>query len=383
MILAPHLTIHILTRGGGGAPLSTLMWAESALVARGLKSYEHTIAANYGFESLRLDVACDLESALPWLDLLGVGVLVTSPDATTVWEGHLVAVDLQAGQEKASVALGGMGNRVKARYTTYLGTPGVSGTVSDTESQSLYGIKDYVVALGTTTSAAATNAATQKLAAISDPVAPGSSDVSTGAGVGEITLSLYFEGWYGTLDWVVTSSTSTSTTSTTTQVGSLLSTLASTNPFISTATTNIAASGNSDVEFIAPDTPYREKIETLLAQGTSAGVRLVWGVYELREFYVEAWAGSIPTAIDYQREAGEAVVRNKAKNIVPWWEVRPNKMYQRNDLLDVGPSTGQADTAGRFAIERVTCHIEGDTVTLSLEAANLTGADAIIARLGN
>ena len=383
MILAPHLSIYIFAKSGGAAPTTTVLWAETFMLQRGLVSYEHTIANNFGFESLNLEIVCDLESALTWQDDLGVGVLVFSPDSDVVWEGRLTVVNIQAGQESGNVALDSVGNRVKGRYTTYLGTPGVTAAVQDTDSQSAYGIRDLVFSAGTTTSAAATNAATAKLADVAFPRMVPSSEAATGGGIGDTRLTLTFEGWYGATDDVVTSDTSTTTTTTTTQVGTLLSDLAAINPLISTSTSHIVSSGVSDTEFIADDTTYREKIETLLAQGSSSGVRLVWGVYETRVFYVEGWAGAVPSNLDYQRNAGEAIVRSKSGGIIPWWDVRPNKMYQRTDFLDVAPSSAQADTAGRFAVERVTCRIAGDTVSLTLEGAGSSGADAMIARLSN
>ena len=95
------------------------------------------------------------------------------------------------------------------------------------------------------------------------------------------------------------------------------------------------------------------------------------------------WAGANPAAVDYQRSAGESVVRNAAGLVIPWWDVRPNKMYWRTDLLDTAPQSAQADTAGRFAIERVTCRIDGGGVALTLEGPASTSADAVIARLSS
>lgn len=377
----PSIRIECRQRLTGGAPSDIVLFPETAQIARGLIGYEHTIAATFGFESLRLEVVTDLDSAIGWLDNLLMGFVVTSPDAVVIWEGYLHTVDLAVGQEQVSVSIDHMANRVKARYTTYLGTPGVSSTVSNTTSQATYGVKDLVLALGTTDSTAATAAAARKLADIAYPRGIGGSAVATGPGVGDVRMTLTCMGWRETLNFVVTSSTTTTTADTGTQIGGLLATLASTNAFISTATTLIGTTGVSVSQFIPADTTYAARIEQLLSIGNSSNVRLCGGVYEDRVFRVDAWAGATPTILTYQRFAGEAFVRNMAMGVVPWWEVRPNTMYQRNDLLDVAPVATQADTAGRFAIERVTCRIDESGVSLALESADLTSADAMIARL--
>ena len=376
----PGITITCFQRLTGGAPSTNVLPMETALIAQGLLSYEQTLAAMFGFESLRLELVGDLDSALTWLDNLMIGVQVTSPDAIVIWEGYLHTVELTIGQEQASVSMDSLANRVTCRYTTYLGTPGTSGQISSTGSQSLYGVKDLILSIGTTDSTAATAAATRKLADVAYPRATASSTVATG-GAGNVQVALTFAGWYQTLDFVVTSSTTTTTADTGTQIGSLLSTLSSTNAFVSTSTANISTTSVSVSQAIPTDTTYRARIEQLIGLGNSSNVRLVGGVYESRVFFLSSWAGATPTVITYQRFAGESFVRDMAFGVVPWWEVLPNKMYQRNDLLDVAPVSTQADTAGRFAIERVTCRIDSGGVSLSLEAADLTSADAMISRL--
>ncbi len=243
-----------------------------------------------------------------------------------------------------------------------------------------------MIALGNTIAGAALNAATRKLAEIAFPQMTPQSTVQTG-GATEIMMELEYVGWYETLGWVLLSRTSTTNTITTTQVGTLIGSgapgIGATNLFLSTSTEHITSSGISDTEFIADDTSYRQKIEALLSQGDSLGQRLVWGVYADRTFYVDIWAGIDPDVVDYQRSAAESVVRDKVGGVVPWWEVKVNKMYQRNELLEVNPTTGQSDSAGRFPIERTTCAIAQGQVTLTLEGPSITSADTIIARLSN
>lgn len=379
MILTPDIAIVIFRQAGGGAPDTIMLWPQTATIMRGIVGYEQTIANNFGFETMRADVVCDIESALPWLDDLGVGAIVYSPDGTVIWEGHLFAVDIQFGQERASASLDRMFNYVTCRYTTYLGTQAATSPLSDTDSIALYGRKELIFSVGTTDSTGAAAAATRKLAETKNPRAPASSEVGAGA-PGEVRLSLTFEGWAGGLGWITTSSTTTTTASASAQVGSLLTAFAAINPFVATTTANFDSSGATVSQFIPPDTTYRTRIDQLWGFGGS-GVRLVWGVYEAREMYVNAWAGSVPTTVHYRRSAGESVVRNSVGGVVPWWELRPNRMYERTDMLDVGAVSTQADTAGRFAIERVTCRVDQSGVSVSLEGTDAGNADAFIARM--
>lgn len=371
-----------LARGTNGTPTTTYLPAQTAQVAAGLQSVEFSTSAMFGYESAVLSVLCDIEVGLSWFQQLMSGLQLWSPDAVQVWEGFLATVTLRLGDEEASISLDGMGNRVRCRYTTYLGEPFVSSTVSSAPSQLLYGIKDLVLGIGTTTGTAATNAATQKLSETAYPRMTPASTVQTG-GAGEVLLTLNYLGWYEALGWVVTSDTSTTTTETTAQVGTLIADYNSTNNFFSTTTEYITASSVDDTEFIADDTPYRQKIEELLVQGDASGQRLTWGVYASRIFHVDVWVGETPSAIDYQRSAAESVVRDKAGGVVPWWEVKPNRMYQRNEYLDVNPATTQADSAGRFPIERIRCAITQGQVSLTIEGPASSSADAVIARLSN
>lgn len=368
------LSIQVYEKGTGGVPsVATLV---EDLRAR-IDSYTHSITDQFGFESMTCSYPSTLEEALDWLaNGLGRSVQVFSPEAETCWEGRLTTIEAQIGETPSSMTLDGMANRVRVRYTTVLGVPGTIATASDTTSQALYGIKDIVLSLPESDSTEAGQYQTSMLADLKDPISGPSAALSTGES-NEIRLTLTFTGWYGSLDDVLTSSTSTTKTSTTTQVGTLLTTLASTNAFISTATTNITASGITAVEFIADDTPYRQKIEELLKRGNGTN-RYAWGVYENREFYAAPYAGASPTTIDYQRWLSDGQLYDSAGGIIRPWMARPNHMFQTVDLLDVSPVSGTRDAAARFYVARVTCEIREGSIVLTLEPAQGTDLAAIL-----
>lgn len=389
MTLVQGLRVSVLFRGANGGPAATIDPPMGHMINRGLRSYEQNIGAHIGFESLSLGVTLSFDEALDWLNLgLSRWIIVYGPDAEILWEGYVSTVSLRIGDETVTSSLDTMFNQVRVRYTTTLGSAGITATLADTTSQGIYGTKDIVLALGDSTSTAATALATRALAQYKMPRPVGESTITaSGSGAsGGIEVTITAVGWYTSLEWVVTSRTSTTLTDSVTQVATLIGTsppgIGATNNFFSTSTTfMVAGTGISDTEFIATETTYREKIEALLRQGTSGGESFAWGVYEDRVFHIDTWAGATPTVIDYTRRLEESVVRTPTGGIVPWWNVRPNTMYQRSDFLDVGPTLLTPDAAGRMFVERVRCSISGDSVSLSIEGSSDTAIDAIIARM--
>lgn len=378
------LSINIFERGAAGVPSTTPVINQQFLDL--IESYTHTITDAFGFESMAVEGPATVKIALDWLtNGLMRSVIVYSPKAETIWEGFLSNITARFGQQEVSVSLDTTGNRVKVRYTTVLGTSGVTVTSSDTASQALYGVKDLVISTGETVAATAQSLRDKVLAERKNPVATNSGSAETGE-QGDVRLTLTFAGWYATLDWVQTSRTSTTLTSTTTQVGDLIQTsgvgIGVTNAFLSTSRANISSSGITDTELIAADTSFRQKIEELLKKGNSSNQRLAWGVYENREFYVATWAGATPTTITYKQQSGDHNVYDAIGNPVAPWNVRPNAMRQVIDLIDPAPTSTAQDSADRSYVERVTCTIASDRIGVSFEPASTTAVDAMIARIG-
>jgi hypothetical protein len=376
--IALGIQINVYERTGG-IPSTTQLAA--ALQDR-IDSYTHTIANAIGFETMTCGFACTLEEGIDWLaNGLGRSCEVSGPDCEIVWEGFLETIEVQFGQERRSVSLREMANRIRVGYQTVLGTQGVRPTAStffqDADSIALFGKKDLALAIGNTSDGTEVDDyGTIMLAKLKDPLAAPSSTVASGD-LGEIRITLTFAGWYTTLDWLLVSNTSTTKTTTTTQIGTLLTAAAAINNFISTATTNITASGVTATEYIEPDTTYRAKIEALLARGNGADP-YAWGVYESREFYAAPWAGAGPEAITYQRHLGESEVLDSFNMPVAPWMVRPDAMYQVIELLDVAPVVTQQDAAGRFYVARVTCSISEGQISVQLEPEQSSNLEAVL-----
>jgi hypothetical protein len=369
--------VNIFERGAGGIPTTTFVED----IGGRIDSCVFTITDKFGFETLTTPLTTTFEEALIWLhDGLGRGVELCSPDAAPCWQGRLIGVEGVFGLDQRARSFDGMANRVRVRYVTVLGTAGTTALLSDTASQALYGVKDVVLSADRSDLTEADYFAAVELARRKNPRTRPTTQIATGD-QGGVSLRLLFEGWYGALDWVTTSITTTTKVATTTQIPTLLTAYNADNDFFDIGTEDITVTGPSVTQFAAPDTTYREKIESLMRHGTgTAPVR--YGVYDDRRFTVAAWAGSTPDVITYQGAAGDSALYDASGNAVDLWRARPNAMYQNISLLDPAPIATAQDEAARFYVARTVCAIEGDRVSLSLEPEDPDDLSAIFIRRG-
>lgn len=377
------LTIPLFHYGAGGIPSTS--YAGDDLAGRA-SSYEHTIAARGGFESMGVEFAADLDEAITIFNTwLGRSTVVTGPHGTIIWEGHLTDIAITLGQRRRSISLDKLVNRVRCRYTIDTSNI-VSATspASDATSIARYGTKDAVVSASNITSTTASGIAARALAQWKNPQQIPSTRISTGD-IGQVRVSLRFRGWYWTLGWVLTSRASTTTTATNTQIGALIATsgvgIGVTNPFLSTSTFNIGSTGVSATEFIAAETTYLEKIEQLVSQGDGAS-RWVLMCLKDRELHFRQWAGASPSSIDYVGQLGSHEVFTPEGRAVDPWDVRPDTMYQEVDLLNPAPVGTIYDEAARQYVERVVCSISGSRIGVTLEPQASDDLDVLLRGLG-
>jgi hypothetical protein len=355
-------------------------------LADGLTSYEHSISDQAGFESVAISRDAPADLALTALvTWLGGKLVAAGPDADIIAEGLLTTIEATFGEESRSVSLDPMANRIRVKYTLAAG--GGSGTTSaanDTASQVIYGVKETVQSFETTDATDAANKATRLLAELKNP----RMDRRSRAGAGSRSkaapgaqLRCTFSGYYATLDWLTTSSTSTTSTDTGTQVGSLITSYRATNANFVAAST-IATTGRSAPETIADGTTYRRAIEDRLASGNSSGQPLAWGVYEGAVFLVaNPSAATTPGTVTYRRYLGDGRIYNAAGCVVPWWQVRPNAIYEVVDLLDPGPISTAQDAAARSYVARVRFSVQRDGMSLDLEGSEGQSVDRLLARI--
>lgn len=377
-MILPCLALGLQVRVLPGATGSTI---PVALHTR-IDQYSHSITNKGGFETMTVSFGCTTTEVLEWfLGGLGREGEVYDADGVLVWNGLLETIEAQIGQERRSVSLRDMANRIRVQYQTVLGTQGTRPSTTtffeDAESIARYGKKDLMLALGNTSDGSEVDDyGAVMLRKYRFPLAVPSTSVNSGD-MGDVRLTLTFAGWYTTLDWLITSNTSTTKTQTTTQIGTLLTAAAAINPFVSTDTSHIVASGVNATEYIEPGTTYRAKIEELLRRGNGAEP-YAWGVYEDRVFHARPWAGANPNATTYQRHIGESTVRNAIGTAIEPWRVRPDAMYQTIELLDPAPVSGQQDATARFYVARVSCSISGGQIALTLEPEQSSDLSALL-----
>lgn len=374
------LNIPLFARGVAGAPTTAILGDE---LGSGLLSYSHTIGDQFGFESATVERAVTKSVALEALAMwLMRATTVRGPWAETLFEGFLAAVDATFGDESRAVSLRSLANRVTVKATDTANSPITTTPVNDTDSQALYGIKETIQSFGATDSTDATNKANRILAELANPQMERSSSAGSGseAPMGA-TLRCTFDGYYSALDWLTTENTTAATAVTTAQVKALLTAYIAINAFFSTNHGAIVASGVSAPQLIAAETTYRQAIEDLLASGDSSGQALSWGVYEDRIFNVVASAKATPATITYRRSLADGRIYDAYRNVVPWWQVRPNSMYEVIELLDPGAVATQQDAAARSYIARVRFSASRDQLSLDLEGSNGESIDKLLARM--
>jgi hypothetical protein len=376
------ISIPFYDRGAGG--IWTAAYTGMDLAAR-CDRYEQAISARGGFETMRTGFACDRHEAIVILNTwLGRSTKVKGPAMQTIWEGLLSEISITLGQRTRSVSLDPLANRVRCRYSVDQGGASVTTPVSDAASIAIYGTKDAVIAVGSTTAAAAANAASRALAQWRNPVQRPSTKIATGR-MGDVSVDLLFRGWYSTLGWVLTSRTSTTLTATDSQIGTLIGTggagIGAVNNFLDTTTPYLESTGVTDTEFIAPETSYLDKIEKLVSLGDGAD-RWVLMCLEDRRLHFRRWAGATPATITYVADLGDHQIYTPQGALIPPWDVRPDAMYQELGMLDAAPSAAAYDTAATQYVERVICSIDSGGVGVTLEPAAQDSLDTLLAALG-
>jgi hypothetical protein len=375
------LFIPLFARGDGGVPTSIFHGDD---LGSDLEGYEHSISDAGGFESSTVSRNVTLDEALLALrEWLGRAITIVDADVSTIWDGQLNEIEANFGPESRTVSLGPMANQVVVKYTLAgSNAAATTAAVNDADSQALYGVKTSTQSFEATDSTDAANKANRILAELKNPQMRRSSQAATGqpAPLGA-RLRCSFAGWAAALDWLTTSNTTTSTAATDAQIKSLLTAYNAVNAFFSSDQSQIVASGVSAPQTIQADTTYRKAIEDLIASGNSSSQALAWGVYENRVFQSVVSAKNTPSTVTYRRYLGDGRIFDLFDNIVPWWRVRPNAIYEVIDLYDIAPVSTAQDAAARSYIARVRFSANKRQMSLDLEGANGESIDKLLARV--
>lgn len=376
--------ISIYERGALGIPTASVI----DNIARVADELTWSISDQFGFESASVSFLAPPDQASVWFGRLGCAMVVFGPGGERCWEGQLTTVNVVLGGEEHSRSLDGMANRWSVQYTENNRVSLSTGTSTNTDSAELYGTKDGIATVSSATPTGAQNIRAQLLATKAWPIRKASAKLSqtrsTQTKLAEITVR--FVGWYDTLKWVLTSRTDTTNEDTTTQAVALIGTaspgIGATNNFLSTTSARIATSGILDTRLIEANTTYLQKIESLLSQGNSSNQRFAWGVYEGRQFVVEAWAGATPTTIAYVFWPDRNTITNLQGGIIDLWNVRPNAMVAVPAMIDGATRGVEQDGTGRYYAARTTFRMTTSGYGLTIEPGESDDLTAQLARFG-
>ena len=371
-----RVRVTLFDAGANGVPTNN-----NPHTLRNLDDYEQTIVNEGGFESLQASFRAPTRAAAQaYLDRLMCGVIATSPRGRTIWEGFVQEVTVEIDGQTTTMSLADMANQIVVRYKNDAGAQVSGAPVVDSASIARYGTKTRLINFATTTAAAATNRAGVILKQIGSPRSKQKRSAGSGAASTGYKVTIRCRGWWDTLAWLLTASTSTSTAVTSTQATSLITTYNATNNFFSVDMTNVVATGISDTNAIEADTTYQDAIATKLASGDSAQQRVVYGCYEGRRITIRPWAYATPSSYTYVQRAGDPTIRDAYGSIVPIWDVRPDAIVLLPDLTLPASTTTALDRPDRMYVRRVRVKLGRNEQTIDLEPDDADSIEDLLTR---
>lgn len=344
-------------------------------------NWQHRISANLGFDTASFDLK-EEKYVLEDLFFNGLGRRVTrySPDGNfVVWDGYISEMTLSEPGITLRISLKELANRASVRYVpidTSTNPPTESAetsttVVNDTESQSLYGIKERYFSPPKINRLTAANAA-QYASIILDQYRRPRRSADFSGGSSEPRLSVMCEGFIHTLEWRVYNQTAVSGADWVYVVAGTI--ITGVGQFIydtdfDTNTTQLQKYFNRD------DTALNI-LQTAAGLGDNTDRR--WLFYVLENRILQYKAAS--TTIAYLRRVGDPrqQIFDTTGRPMPYWEIRPNNWLRNSDVLPqfLTPAGLQDDYPSMY-IESVQ-YSEPDS--LSLTGSTGDRAQVIIAR---
>ena len=303
----------------------------------GINSYDHTISANGGFDSMTVTISDDRLSLDEWIEQgIGRRIVVYNSSNEICWEGFVNVVKAQMGAQSITVGpLAEVANRVSVAYAfmdTNFTPPVVNNETTTTliaeneESQSRFGIIEKIINGGRKIDTEAEFIRDVYLREHAYPET--SSELSIGGGSGSPSLTLECLGyWYWTNFYIYNSPLELTTT-----VQDKLTEIFTNNP--NTGLFNELSIGtnlNIIPAYENDDKPAMAQIKEMLALGDGVDNRYILGVYENRKVI----SGSIPTTSVYKTalsDRGQKILTNEGSLVYPW-DVRPGEWIFVSDSL--------------------------------------------------
>lgn len=300
-------------------------------------NYKHSINAIGGFDTASFDIALrSVDEMQQFLDQYlanRVAIYVDNP-VEPVWEGFINRMTFTAGGTQYSISLDEMANRVTSHYAATLGSTNTtqSASVSDTNSQAIFGIKEEMLDLGVMNGG--TGATLMQQTVLAQRAWPKTSMTQSSAG--NSLLKIECKGFCRTLTWENYRLNATASVQLSAKVNQVRAALTNGTTFFD----------NTDSSQVASNT---NSIDTAAVRGETAWDYLL----KIREFgdTLNYWViGITPTQFQtgkrvlYYRAFNSTIVytarrsdglriRNLYGQLVPPWLVQPDAGIRISDDL--------------------------------------------------
>lgn len=311
--------------------------AQIATLTSAILDYTHESHALGGYWSARIRIDAQAINVDDWYERgLGRRIVTYSPEGIVVWEGFVNTVRLNLGRRSKTIGpVMDIANVVVALYsdvTTSIQAETVA--VNDTTSQNRYSVLKRVLSAGLVSSTMAAQYADTHLAEQAQP------DTSEETSDEPASLVLDCLGYVHMLKRQYYTNISTGTQNLSVKLAAVLNADPNTTPVFSSANAQIEA---NTIQVQVNDDNNRTSwnvIKSLVALGTSAEARCLFGVYAGRMVQYR----SVVQQVDYLqsiRDTSQQVQTAGGASVAPWY-VLPGKWVKATDFL-VGRVADTAD----------------------------------------
>lgn len=298
-------------------------------------NYRHKIASVGWFDTASCDLLISRQEAEIFLDqYLGnrVAFYVDNP-AEPIWEGLVNRITYQVANVTFTASLDKLYNRVQVQWNS-ASTVNTTTADNNTDSQSIYGIKQGVVDANLTYNVALPNALSDQLI-----VTQAWPRISTAFGSGNaVLMSVEFVGFYHTLEWEIRADATNAQVNASVIVSNCISNLANGTTFFDNSDTSLITTNSA----FTPNRLQRngltawQVLQSVQEAGDAAGTPWVMGITptefgtNTRLFYYQA--GN--TAIEYTVRLTDGMkIRNLYGGYVSPWTVKPDRSIRLQDVL--------------------------------------------------
>lgn len=309
-----------------------------SLDAFDFSSYDHTLTAGIGFDSMTVTRSCSVEEAYRWLgDACGAHVEVQDETAGIVWEGRVDTVSMSTGGFTISRGpLLEIANRCVVTYQLLDVNTGEAVSTGEGQeekrtdaanheaSQAKYGIRYTVLAAGTIATERARNIRNAYMNLNAWPRVP--KQMALGGGDTSVTLSC--KGYYYWLNYPYRLANTTTMIHLSDKIIAVLA--ADPNSFFDMPN-QIAANTLHVPALEDQDRMGSEIIADLVALGDASYNRYMFGIWQNRAARYEM----IPTILEYQQRTDDKrqVIEDMSSNVVQPWAVLPGKWMTFTSVL--------------------------------------------------